>query len=69
MLPKSMVLLSLCKIGLVHNAMNSTWTGTAILTTHHNHWVEIIGVVNEVSITVLAALKMNSIWVRGALFV
>jgi hypothetical protein len=68
MLPKAMVLLCLGKIGLIHDTMNSTWTCTSVLTAHHNHWIEIIGIVHKVSVTILTTLKVNCIWIRGALF-
>ena len=68
MLSEAMVLLSLGKIGLVHDAVNSAWTCASVFTAHHNHWVEIICIVYEVSMAVLTALKVNSIWIRRALF-
>lgn len=65
MLSKPMILLMLCKIRLIHNTMNSTRTCASIFTTHHDHRVKVIGVVDHISVPILAyltSLNLESVW-------
>ena len=63
MLPKTVVLLIVGQISLVHDTMDSTWACATILSAHHNHRIEIIGIVNEISLSILAALEVDCVWI------